>query len=132
MKRTDFLKYIAGFAGLGWLLPASPAKPDTGRYILYEGWTAGYYYYDGPAIEQQLINGQELQLRREPGNRHDKRAIEIYAGRYKLGYIPRVDNPILARLMDQGAPLKAEIAAVRQSGSKYEWERVMVRVWVVV
>jgi hypothetical protein len=130
MKRTEFLKYLAGFAGLGWMVPVSPAKPEAFRYIIYEGWTAGYSYYDGPSIEQQLRDGQELQLCREPGNRYDKRAIEICAGKYKLGYIPRVDNHVLARLMDQKVPLKAEIAAVRQHGQMYEWERVMVRVWM--
>jgi hypothetical protein len=95
-------------------------------FTLYEGWVAGYIYYDGPDIEESLRAGQPLELRREPENEHDGNAIEIYAGSYKLGYISRVDNSILARLMDQGAAIEAEVAEVALGAP--QWKRVKVRI----
>jgi hypothetical protein len=102
----------------------------------YEGRVAGYRYYDGPemedrpsvakAMEDRLYPGRPLQLRREPENPHDHKAIEVWAGKHKLGYIARADNDILSRLMDQQAPLEARIAEFRPDLSA--WARVKVEV----
>jgi len=129
MKRKEFFLYMMGFAGFGWLIPAALKKQGLKEYTLYEGWVAGYFYYDGPEIEQYLRNGQPLQLRREPGNRYDNRAIEILTGTHKLGYIPKIDNHVLARLMDHGTQLKAEIADIDTDRTIWNYERVKVRVW---
>jgi len=52
----------------------------------------------------------ELVLRREPGNENDKMAIcvETLDGK-KLGYVPKGENKILARLMDAGKMLSARV-----------------------
>lgn len=55
---------------------------------------------------QSLKEGDELVLKREPGNRFDSRAIrvETKAG-VKLGYVPRKRNAVYSRLMDAGKML---------------------------
>ncbi len=131
MKRNDFLKHLAGLAGFGWLGGAGFMKSSTRGYTLYEGWIAGYMYYNGPDVEKSLKAGLPLRLLREPDNKHDHRAIEIYAGSAKLGYIPKVDNRVLATLLDQGASLEADIAAIRPDNHPLrDWEPVKVRVWM--
>jgi hypothetical protein len=149
MKRIEFITHFMGFAGLGWLLPAVLEKPgdyDSDKpamsfkdiaglsqgkdYTLYEGWTAGHTYYNGPAILEKLRAGHSLQLRRETGNKYDEKAIEIYTDRYKLGYIAQADNHVLANLMDQGIPLKAEIAEINRDDPIWFRERIKLRVWM--
>lgn len=72
---------------------------------------AGTAYYDIKSVAETLEVGQELVLKREPDNPHDALAIEILTlGQMKLGYVPRADNPVLARLMDAGKTLSARLA----------------------
>jgi len=49
-------------------------------------------------------------------------AIEVFTlSRQKLGYVPKFRNPVLARLMDAGKLLVAEVASI-QFGSDYQQE----------
>lgn len=96
--------------------------------VLLETDVAGYRYYDGPALEPALQEGQGLVLTREPTNEHDAHAIAIHtaAGR-KLGYVPRRENAIPATMMDQGITLSGRIIAVRKVAPTCERVRVDVR-----
>lgn len=124
MKRIEFFKQITGLAS-AWLL-GHGKPPASTEYALYEGWIAGYRYYDGPALENRFKAGYSLQLHREPQNSHDRNAISIYTGKHKLGYIARDDNEIVAKLMDQGAEVGGEI--VKFNPEAENWERVLVGV----
>ncbi|RKX74592.1 MAG: hypothetical protein DRP87_16520 [Spirochaetes bacterium] len=73
---------------------------------------------------------QPLNLIREPENPYDEMAIEVYWKDYKLGYIPRDDNSVIAQLMDRGIPLKASISRLNESGNP--WDRVGIRVTMEV
>ena len=53
-------------------------------------------------IEPSLEEGQMYSMIREPENEHDCWAIAVYFKDYKLGYVPRAQNEIIARLMDAG------------------------------
>jgi hypothetical protein len=70
---------------------------------------AGFQYYTGKQIWNELRDEDELTLRREPDNRYDSRAVEINWRDYKLGYIPRRDNAVIAQLMDRKVPLRVRI-----------------------
>ena len=65
--------------------------------------------------------GDPLVLRREPDNPYDRRAIEIFdgAGR-KLGYVPRRDNPAVARMMDAGETMRATVTHVARDWRFHE------------
>ena len=64
---------------------------------------AGTSYRENIAqIEPSLETGQMFQMIREPENHYDCWAIAIYLNDYKLGYVPRAQNEIIARLMDAG------------------------------
>ena len=49
-----------------------------------------------------LPNGQHLELKREPENKFDKNAAAVYHGGLHLGYVPAVDSPAVAKVMDSG------------------------------
>ena len=82
-------------------------------------WTRvnGEQYYDARAIIETLDVGDAVQLRREPTNAYDRRAIEVLNGNGdKLGYIARIDNSAVARMMDAGERFSCARQPDRQGG----------------
>jgi hypothetical protein len=79
------------------------------HYFFNEFYIAGYRYYDGETIAESLLEGEPVNFKREPQCTYDKKAVAIYAGRKKLGYVPRKDNTIISTLMDQGVIIKGKI-----------------------
>jgi hypothetical protein len=58
--------------------------------------------------------GDRLVLRRQPENKHDTKAIEVFTlSGLKLGYVPRLDNSVLTALMDDARELIAQVTAMR-------------------
>lgn len=53
-------------------------------------------------IEPTLNIGLMFRMVREPDNPHDLWAIAVYMDDYKLGFVPRDQNEVIARLMDAG------------------------------
>ncbi|MCX7066536.1 MAG: HIRAN domain-containing protein [Methylococcales bacterium] len=102
------------------------ALPFAQDIFLLETHVAGLHYYDIKNLHEALKITDVLQLCREPSNSHDELAIEIFTlSRQKLGYVPKFRNPVLARLMDAGKLLVAEVASIqfgndRMSGYRQE------------
>ena len=63
---------------------------------------AGFIYYEGVFAFKELSIGTQLTLEREGSNGYDPKAIAIYYGNKKLGYVPRADNTVLSMIMDAG------------------------------
>lgn len=87
------------------------------RIFLLDCPVAGASYYQAKECVDSLEEGTHLMLRREANNPHDANAIEVFwqtgcLDGFKLGYVPRIHNPILARLMDAGKHLTAELNLV--------------------
>lgn len=90
-----------------------PALPFARDLFLLETHVAGLAHYQVESVQDLLVAGLPVLLQREPGNAHDDLAIEVLTqGRVKLGYVPKNRNPVLARLMDAGKLLVAEVASV--------------------
>lgn len=77
---------------------------------------AGLQYYayhrdDGLGGRVEPRAGDPLTLVRDPENRHDSFAIEVWwRNGYKLGHLPREDAADLAPLMDRGLGVVARVA----------------------
>ena len=111
MNRMEFFKnVIIGGAGL-FFLPANAENnvPGKQKIMLANIFISGFQYYDGPEVADMLETGLILKLNREPHNRWDRNAVEIFAGEAKLGYIPRNENNTIARLLDSGIHIQAMI-----------------------
>jgi len=89
---------------------------------------AGSHHYDCHKVLAQLRLGDSLRLRRQSGNPHDARAIEVFWRDYKLGYLPRLDNAAAASLADRAHVLHAEIIGIDDPDEA--WELVTLRVWI--
>lgn len=60
---------------------------------------AGFTYYDGLDVIDELKLGTHVTLKSEPENPHDPDAVAIYHGKTKLGYIPQAKNSTISNLL---------------------------------
>lgn len=132
MQRRRFLIHLSeALAAFGALPGAANAKlrADNATQIhLQDCRIAGGHYYDCPDVLSDLRPGDALQFRRQPGNPHNERAIEVLWHDRKLGYLPRLDNAAAASLLDRTHDLRGEILAVDDPDE--EWEPIKLRLWV--
>lgn len=128
MRRRDIIQALCGLLGLG-AFAARRAHATAPREILLGGThVAGTAYYDAEAAADRLRPGQILALRREPENRFDALAIEVFGPEgHKLGYMPRGRNEMPARLMDAGKRLSARAESVTQRGN---WLNIQVSLYL--
>ena len=63
---------------------------------------AGFSYWDGCIVFNELKIGTELTLQREEDNKFDPYAVAIYYGEYKIGFIPRNENHEISKFLELG------------------------------
>ena len=129
MKRSDFIRRALASLGVIAVPRLMTARESTHRTSeLHRFLVRGFSYHDGPAVLDQLASGQTVRLVREPANPYDDQAIAVHtAAGHKLGYVPREDNQILARLLDEDLmDLDARITAVRPE--RADWEKLEIAI----
>ena len=79
-------------------------RPFSKQIYLISATVAGTGYIDDiNELVKKIDVGSKLKFIREPSNKYDELAILVKdQDDNKIGYVPRKDNPILARLMDAG------------------------------
>jgi hypothetical protein len=103
---------VALAAALAGPAAAQKAPPVTARVLIQTTLTAGLAHHEAKAVWADLAPGDALMLVREPTNPDDPDAVRVeWQGRL-LGYLPRVDNADVARLLDRGQALVASIRSV--------------------
>lgn len=101
--------------------------PFANDIYLYTFSVAGIFYYIKEDLK--IFEGDYLTLKREPNNKYDKYEIEVCTkSEEKLGYIPRNNNKIFARLMDGGKLLYAKIKTVETDFD--EITNIVIRVYM--
>ncbi len=125
MLRRQFIKGIlSGIVSLV-LLPSRRGRAE--HIPLFTCVTAGFQYYEGPAIIEKLTPGDHLHLKREPDNAYDSKAVALYTPEHgKLGYIPRHLNQIPAAQLDNGEKLYALVHST--APHQQSWEMLEVAV----
>ncbi|MDR1605791.1 MAG: HIRAN domain-containing protein [Streptococcaceae bacterium] len=91
---------------------------------------AGFTYYEGLDVIDQLILGQQVQLVAEPDNPHDPEAVAIYFQDKKLGYVPAVKNGLLSTLLyyGHGSIFESQIQFVSKESHPERQFRVVVKI----
>lgn len=104
-------------------------KPFEQEIFLFNTYVAGTTHVENiDALEQDLDKGVRLDFFREPNNKYDSRAIVIKTqGGEKIGYVPKQDNVIFARLMDAGKLLFGKIESKEKKGS---WLKINIKVYL--
>jgi hypothetical protein len=93
------------------------ADTPTARIVVQDAPLAGFVYYDGRGLWDNLGKGDRLTLVREPANTHDTNAIRIEWQGRMLGYVPRRDNADLARQLDRGARVEARVTELTRAAN---------------
>lgn len=113
---------VLNACGIGW-------AGVEGHVILQTSPLAGFQYHAGRAVFPLLGVGDRLSLHREADNPHDPRAVRVDWRGAPLGYVPRLDNQDLARLMDRGTRVEARILHLEKT--RDPWRRVLLEIHVV-
>ncbi len=116
---------LALCVGLG--MPAV-ARAQTIRVLVQSSPLAGFQYHQGPALWDQLREGDALELTPEPGNPHDSRAVQVRWRGHMLGYLPRLENRSAAAEFARGGRLVGRIA--RLTPARNPWARLRVDVYL--
>jgi HIRAN domain len=116
---------------------ANPLKTDGGyeprwmwehEYLLDRFHVAGFQHHDGVGLLSSLVRGDELCLVHQRDNAFDTNAVLILLDETELGFVPRERNQILARLLDQGAPVGCRLVQVNRNS--VSWEAIEVEVYL--
>lgn len=104
-------------------------KPFEKDIFLFDTYVAGTTHVEGiQELEPHLQIEERLQFFREPDNIYDPQAIVIKTGSgVKIGYVPKADNVIFARLMDAGKLLFGKIASKEKKGN---WVKIEIKVYL--
>lgn len=134
MKRSEFLKTLlfgsAATATAGMSVAQKPS--DKVRY-LYSGPINGTYYYEAFEVFERIKHNDQLNLKLQPDNKYDHRAIEVFWGQHKLGYVPRTDNKVIYNLMKNGANVLARVKKIDDlPGAKlpHIYGALRMRIWM--
>lgn len=104
-------------------------KPFERDIFLFESYVAGTSYIEGiEELEPHLNIDDKLNFYREPDNPHDKEAIVIKnTDGVKIGYVPKNDNVIFARLMDAGKLIFGKIISKEKQG---KWLKIKINIYL--
>ena len=91
-------------------LPLGSDEATLGRRtVIQHSALAGFRHHEAARVWPALRGKDLLSLVRESDNPHDADAVAIYWKRRKLGYLPRGENFLVARLLDQERTLSARV-----------------------
>ncbi|MFK8056635.1 MAG: HIRAN domain-containing protein [Saprospiraceae bacterium] len=117
----DRLAFLSTTAEAGLLVTvAPPADEEQDEYAeffslpIYRAYVRGLQHRELPeGYIDDLYAPEELDLVREPDNRHDRKATAVYHNGHKLGYLPREDNLLLGKLVRRGLPVECRLIGVQ-------------------
>lgn len=116
---------LALLLGAGMLAPATAQRV---RILVQSSPLAGFQYYGGKILWDEMHEGDALTLVREPDNPHDPFAVRVEWRGQKLGYLPRSDNRAVAEEMDRGTAIGGRIGKLTKDPNP--WKRLRVDVLV--
>lgn len=109
---------------------ALPARAESIKVLVQSSPLAGFQFYAGKSLWDEMREGDPLVLAREPENAHDGNAVSVTWRGRKLGYLPRAENRAVAAEMDRGGKVEARIARLHRH--RDPWKRIVIEVFVVL
>lgn len=104
-------------------------KPYEREIFLFDTYIAGTTHVEGiEELEPFLKVDDKIEFFREPDNRYDPQAIVIRTtSGTKIGYVPKKDNVVFARLMDAGKLLFGRISEKEKRGN---WVQIKIKIYL--
>ncbi len=98
----------------------------------FQCFVAGWRFYDGDRILEELQPGTGVVLERELSNQYDSNAVAVFSqSRRKLGYIPSYFSELTARALAEGRSVRASVVQVSPPPTPSN-ERARIRVEVSI
>jgi hypothetical protein len=119
MTRTDFLKTLGLGVG-GAILPDNPFISSRAVKI-YDNYVRGLTHYHFAKVKNNIKDGDEITLLREPENLYDRFAIQVNFNEHRLGYVAAYENIVLANMLDAGVKLNAYVSQKNLKLHFTEW-----------
>jgi len=119
------LLVVAALALAGDGLHAQPADV---RMLVQSSPLAGFQFYQGKELWDEMKVGDALALVREADNAHDANAVRVEWRGRRLGYVPRRENRTVAQHMDRGGAVEARISKLVQH--RNPWQRIEFEIYV--
>jgi hypothetical protein len=104
------------------------AQESEVRMLVQSSPLAGFRYYQGKELWDEMKVGDALVLVREPANPHDGNAVRVEWKGHQLGYVPQRENRAVARHMDRGGRVEARISKLQKHPNA--WQRIEFEVLV--
>lgn len=125
-SRRGFLALIGALAGtqLGHVVHAEQAK----YFVLNDTHVAGFQFHEGPRVLWDMREGEAVKLVAEPDNRHDEWAVRIERHGRHIGYLPRKQNQVVSRLLQQGCKVHGKLVNVDREAAP--WRAVKVQAYI--
>jgi hypothetical protein len=98
------------------------------RMLVQSSPLAGFSFYQGKELWDEMKVGDVLALVREAGNLHDSNAVRVEWQGRQLGYVPRRENRAVAQHMDRGGRVEARISKLQKHPNA--WQRIEFEVFV--
>ena len=108
--------------------PAVHAQSGEVRMLVQSSPLAGFQYYQGKQLWEEMKVGDALTLVREPDNPHDSNAVRVEWRGHRLGYVPRRENHSVAQHMDRGGGVEARVSRLTRHHNP--WQRIEFEVFV--
>lgn len=121
-RRTFFNNILGTLACIPASALAGPILSTKTNLTLLETELAGFQYYAGEKLWSKISIGDRLAMSRESGNPYDRRAVALFWRRFKLGYVPRIDNAVIAQLLERGTSMQCRI--VEKNEADDPWQRI--------
>lgn len=125
------LSWIKAALALCYLLGAFAVADELSPKVyllLQDSPLAGSQFHALEMVQAELAVGDPLELRREPGNLHDEKAICVLWRGRMLGYVPRKENRMVANALDRGEHLRARITHLQSH--RNPWLRLRFAIYV--
>lgn len=91
---------------------------------------AGFTYWEGAMVFNELKVGDRLRLVREQDNRFDPYAVALYYGDFKLGFVSRGENKELSKFCEMGYADIFDVRINRLSPDEHPENQVGVIVYI--
>lgn len=102
---------------------------EKSRYLM-DFHIAGFAYYDGLDVIEDLTLGKPVKLKCEPDNPYDPEAVALYYKDKKIGYVPKDKNELLSKLLYFGHEqiFEARIQYINKETHPERQFRVVVKI----
>jgi hypothetical protein len=128
LSSSNRFRALAAAAALALASAQLAAQSSEVRMLVQSSPLAGFQYYQGNELWDEIKVGDTLMLVREAENAHDSNAVRVEWRGQKLGYVPRRENQAVARHMDRGGRVEARVSRLTQH--RNPWQRIELEIFV--